>query len=356
MNLLFLNSARGWGGNEQWTFLAAHSLSRDHGVYFAYRKETVGDRFRVPKFRFPFRHEFDLATLCGLVKVIRQHRVDVLVPTKRKDYVLAGIAARFCGIKNVLRLGIVRELKKNLINRLIYGRLCDGMIVNAKSIKRTLLESDFMKSEKIRVIYNGVDWREIEKKAEEFVAWVKPSPFTVVSLGELSERKGHDLLLNSFACFLRQSSGFQKCGIVLIGEGTQRDRLEKISQDLHVEKHVHFLGFQDNPFPYIKKCDVFVSASKNEGISNAVLEAMVLGLPVISTNAGGMEECFVNGENGHLVGDGDVRQLAEVLLTLYRDPQKRKQLGSAGRKRVIQTFSTERMAEEILNFCTELFR
>jgi hypothetical protein len=186
MNILFLNSSRRWGGNEKWTRMAAHALAADHNVFLAYRKEAIGERFTVPKFRLPFLNEADLYTLAKLMGIALKYKIDILVPTKPKEYVLAGMVAKLLRKKNVLRLGIVKDLDGSLLNRLIYGKLAHGIIVNAEPIKTAMVKSPYLQNDKVRVIYNGLDTAEMDELSGQARGIRKPFPFTVTVVGELS--------------------------------------------------------------------------------------------------------------------------------------------------------------------------
>ncbi|NTV07202.1 MAG: glycosyltransferase [Chlorobium limicola] len=351
MNFLFLNSARkGWGGNEKWTLLAAEALAEKNGVFLAYRDPLLGERFPVKKFRLPFIAEIDPLTLLGLVRIIRRERIDVLIPTKRKDYVLAGIAGRMCGAANILRLGIDRPLKGSLLQKLVYHTFADGIIVNAEKIKRTLQETPWIRPDNIRVIYNGLDCRKLEKSSHE--KYPAPFPFTVVSAGTLIARKGFDFLIRSFARFLELSPEAQ-AGLVIAGDGPERKELEALAARLHISEKVLFKGFLQNPYPLMKTSDVFVSASKSEGLSNALLEGMFLECVPVSTFSGGADEIIEDGENGFLVDYGDQEKLAAILGELYRNPASRRSIASAARRTASQKFSISGMKQEILDFCTE---
>ncbi|NTV61878.1 MAG: glycosyltransferase [Chlorobiaceae bacterium] len=351
MNFLFLNSARkGWGGNEKWTLLAAKALDERNGVSLAYRDSRLGERFPVKKFRLPFIAELDPLTLFGLVRIIRRERIDVLIPTKRKDYVLAGLAGRMSGAVNILRLGIDRPLPDSLLHRLIYHWLADGIIVNAEQIKQTLCRTPWIQPDNIRVIYNGLDCRELEKSTQE--NYPKPFTFTVVSAGALIARKGFDFLIRSFARFLELSPDAQ-AGLVIAGDGPERKELEALAARLHISEKVLFKGFLQNPYPLMKTSDVFVSASKSEGLSNALLEGMFLECVPVSTFSGGADEIIEDGENGFLVTCGDQEKLAAILEELYRNPASRRSIASAAQKTASQKFSISGMKQEILDFCTE---
>jgi len=111
MNILFLNSAkRGWGGNENGPGWPPSRCHKKQGL-FAYRDHLIGERFPVQKFRLPFLAEIDPITIAKLMAIIRKEKIDILVPTKRKDYVLAGIAAKLGDASSIMRLGIDRPIK-----------------------------------------------------------------------------------------------------------------------------------------------------------------------------------------------------------------------------------------------------
>ncbi len=352
MNILFLNSARGWGGNEKWTYLAAGTLSRDNRVYLAYRKEVVGSRFAIEKIKLPFLNEFDLFTILRLVSFVRKNKIELLIPTKRKDYVIAGWVAKRCGIKNILRLGIVRQMPA-WYNYLVYHKLADGIIVNARPIKETLLRSGFLSEQKIRVIYNGLDVDSLDAARNAPQKVSKPFPFLIISIGNITIRKGFENLIHGFADFL-SLSGAKDAGLMIIGEGEDLPLLKEKVAALGLESRVVFTGFLENPYPYLAMGDVFVLTSENEGISNALLEAMYLKNAVITSRAGGTEDIIKNSENGFLVETNDRKELANYLHSLYRDEELRLRLAEKGYQTVIREFSMTRMNKEILAFCREI--
>ena len=353
MNVLFMNSARAWGGNEKWVRLAATALNRKNNVFLAYRKDIVGSRFTVPKIHLPFRHEADIETIVKLIVFAKKHGIDVLIPSKQKDYALAGFVSRACGCLNVLRLGIVRNLKKKPLQSFIFNKLADGIIVNAEPIKKNLLESGFREPERIRVIYNGVDHEEIIELAEKQTIQL-PFDFIVTTMGELSPRKGLDTLIRGFARFITHSS-VQNAGVIIMGEGDLQQELQRLARTLHIEKHVIFTGFLDNPYPFLFASNVFAMTSRNEGISNALLEAALLNNAIISTMAGGgITSVISEGKNGFLLEYGDEERLAALLLKLYTNPELTKKTATEAYRTVTEMFSLPQMTEEIISFCNDL--
>jgi len=354
MKYRFLNSARRWGGNERWTALAAQGLAVRNEVFFAYRKMEIGSRFDVPKYRLPFWNEMDMLSISRLIFLIKKHHIDILIPTKRKDYVLAGFAAKAMGKKNVLRLGIERSIKNTWTNRLVYNSLCDGIIVNAEVIKNRLVQSGFIPPEKIRIIYNGIDFPALQEKAKLKNGFIKPYDFTIAAMGELSRRKRMDLLLRAFSVLKKKDKSSISWGALIVGSGREKEKLSKLALDLEISDQVIFTGFLDNPYPLIDKCDVFVHTSKTEGIPNSMLEAMALKKPIITTGFGAAQEVVRNGSNGYLLKQGNAEELADRLIKLINDQNTRRSIAKEGYHSVKRMFSMERMVGEIEDFCSQI--
>jgi len=344
MNILFTCSARKWGGNEAWVLHAADVMAKKHHCLLAYRKDEIGERFNIKKFQLPFHHEADLYTLARLISIIKEHHIDIVVPTKRKDYFLAGIACKLTKAKNILILGIVRDLKNKGINELVYHRLADGIMVNAHMIKDVLLQSSYMKSKNIAVIPNGlfIDVNKIEAIEKKF-------DFTITSLGELSERKGFDFLITGFALFVSQNS-IDNAGLIIIGTGGQLDALKELTRSLNIERLVTFTGFIKNPYPYLATSDIFALTSRNEGIPYATLEAALLDNAIITTRAGGVEEVLTHNQHCLFVEYGEEQSLADHLMHLYRDVPFRKKIACEAKSVAVEQFSLEKMEKEMIEF------
>jgi len=344
MNILFTCSARKWGGNEAWVLNAAKVLEKKHKVILAYRKPEIGDRFSIEKHQLPFRHEGDFQTLGNLVTLIRKNQIDIVVPTKRKDYVLAGLACKLTDAKNILILGIVRDLNNTLINNIVYNHLADGIMVNAHMIKDVLLHSPFMHSEKIAVVPNSIDIDTTVLKPAK-----KPYPFLITALGELSERKGFDFLIRGFALFIKQQN-ITDTGLTIIGSGGQQENLASLAEAKGIGNMVTLTGFQKNPYPYLLSSDVFTLTSKNEGLPYATLEAALLNNAIITTKAGGVEELLKNREHCLYVEYGNEQQLADAINELYTNSSLRHQLAANARTVTKEKFSLERMEQEMIGF------
>jgi glycosyltransferase involved in cell wall biosynthesis len=354
MNFLFLNSAsRGWGGNEQSITLTARILSARHEIVFAYREEEIGSHLNFKKYQLPFLFEGDLYTIARLVGIVRKHRIDVIIPSKRKDYAIAGIVSRLCGTLNILWLGARRELQNSMVNRLVYGTLADGIIVNARQIKETLAKSGVVDERKIKVLYRGIDSTVLDRYLRH-PGKEAGVPMMITAMGRLDKNKSHDLLLRGFARFLSLQPGIE-ARLEILGEGNERPNLERLIGELRLEGRAVLRGFCSDPYPDLGYSDVFAMTSESEGLSIALLEAMYLGNAPVSTYAGGgVIEIIDDGKNGLLFEYGDEKALASHLLKLYLEPEYRRKIADAARKSVAERYSAERVEREIVEFCKEV--
>jgi colanic acid/amylovoran biosynthesis glycosyltransferase len=126
----------------------------------------------------------------------------------------------------------------------------------------------------------------------------------------------------------------------VIGEGTERSRVIFTAADLGLQDHVHLSGHlsPEQVRERLQQADVFLLSSLSEGISNAVLEAMACGLPVVTTDCGGMREAVTDGVEGFITPVRAPEIMAEKLTILAKDPEARIRMGNAGRERVIRNF------------------
>lgn len=159
-------------------------------------------------------------------------------------------------------------------------------------------------------------------------------PLTILAVGRLHRQKAYDILLPAFA---RATAGREEWQLKIVGEGMLRDSLGKLAADLGIEQRIVWLGNADNVFSFYRNADLFVLASRHEGMPNALLEAMACGLPAIVSNASpGPLELVENGINGLVVPVEDVSALANAIQRLMDDSELRQRLGNNAMNRVAE--------------------
>lgn len=169
-----------------------------------------------------------------------------------------------------------------------------------------------------------------------------PSGLTAaVTVGRLVARKGIDRLLRVLA---RPECGV--LGLVVVGEGPEREALQELARELGIDSRVEFAGFvsEERKWEILASADLYASATLHEGFGLVYLEAMRAGLPVVTYDHGGHTDFLVDGETGYLVSDGDDDGLAHSLLWLSRHPHQARRIGRRNRE-LSRNFSIERCIE-----------
>lgn len=163
----------------------------------------------------------------------------------------------------------------------------------------------------------------------------------VVSVGRLTEQKNHAMLLHAFAEFCKLHEGYR---LQIFGDGELRTELAELASNLHISEKVDFCGFVSDISSQINDASMFVLSSNFEGISNAMTEAMALGLPVICTDCpvGGAAMIINDGINGLLVPVGDSHALSAAMSTVADSEQLAQQL-SINAREVVKRYSAERL-------------
>lgn len=199
----------------------------------------------------------------------------------------------------------------------------DAVVLVSDDAKNSFLNKYKIDSERVKVLYNLIDDKKILALSQEKV---EPNDcFTFVNIGRLSPPKRQDRLVE-IAKRLRDKNLVFK--IQIIGDGTEREKLEKSIKNNQLEDKVKLLGLKSNPYPYIKQADCFVLTSDFEGFGIAAKEALVLGTPVISTAVTGIKEVLKGGDYGILC-DVDTEALYNAMYSvlaskeILRDARKK---------------------------------
>jgi glycosyltransferase involved in cell wall biosynthesis len=205
---------------------------------------------------------------------------------------------------------------------------------------------------KLKVVHCGIPLRSFAASAAARVERTGGAPCEILSVGQLQPRKGFDTLLAACAELRRRGFAF-KCRIV--GDGPQRDHLQTAVQTQGLETEVLLLGAvkQEHLLAYYRSADLFVltcavaADGDRDGIPVALMEAMAMEVPVVSTTVSGIPELIHSMEEGVLVAAGDAAAVADSIVFLTRHPIEARQMAARGRQKVQEQFDIEATVEQL---------
>jgi len=228
----------------------------------------------------------------------------------------------------------------------------DAFVVLSKKIEEELINCNFLKS-KIYLIPNGVDIKrftifEGKKMLKEKYGFGNKK--IVVFVGRLSEEKGIEFLIQAF-----KNLNIQEKYLLVLGEGPLKEKLISYAENLDISGKINFWGFCEDVSDYLKMSDLFVLSSISEGLSNALLEAMVTGLPVVATRVSGNMDVIEDGVNGFLVEPGSPEALASAMKKILDDENLGRKMGEANRKKIVENYSIDKVVERYIELYEEFF-
>jgi glycosyltransferase involved in cell wall biosynthesis len=228
------------------------------------------------------------------------------------------------------------------------SRITDAVICNSKANVRFLQQNHRLHSEVI-AIQNGIGLLEpngLDRDQLRSEFGVGPNDLAVGTIGNLTPPKNHHFLLKVARTLLHQPSLKDRLHFIIVGGGSLEAELRELALSLGIESRVIFAGQRENAADYLRAFDVFIMTSHYEGLSNAIMEAMLCALACVVTDVGGNNELVTEGETGYVVPAGDRDTFAARIGALLGDPLLRRTLGQRGAKRILNEFSLERMVGE----------
>ncbi|QZA32873.1 glycosyltransferase [Hydrogenibacillus sp. N12] len=267
-----------------------------------------------------------LLALPGLVRYLRRERPRAMLSALSHANVVA-IWARLMArtgtrlvvsehstlSQSTMNAAVRREKAIPFLIRRFYP-LADTVVAVSQGAAEDLILQTGLPAEKVRVIYNPVVTPDLFAKADEPLdhPWFRSGESPVIlGIGRLTTPKDFPTLIRAFALVRKK----RQARLMILGEGEERPKLEALVRELGVEEDVALPGFVENPYSYMKRAGVFVLSSRWEGFGNVLVEALVLGTPVVSTDCPhGPREILEDGKWGQLVPVGDVEALAQAIV------------------------------------------
>ena len=307
----------------------------------------------VPIINLPVKREYVPNALkqgWRLARLIRRGRFAIVQTMHQKADSYGALIARMSGCSHLVcskrDIGELRKPWHFFINRRL-RRLFDAYIVVAGAVRKAVMTNERVAAERIVTIYNGVDTLRFrvpsaaEKAAARARVGLAEGDWVVGMVAGFRPEKNHQMF---FAGLLQALPRIPSLKVLLVGGGPLLEHFREHVAGTALAARTIFTGAVHDVVPYLWAMDIgCLTPSGNEGFSNAVLEQMAVGLPVVDTDIGGNAEAIVEGRTGHVIASSDTAALARVLVDLHSDADARATMGTAARKRIEERFSLEQM-------------
>ena len=349
--IVHTESSLGWGGQEIRILAESQGLiRRGHAVRLlapaGARIVAEAARFGVPVEILPIERK-RLRGLRALSRWFRANRCDVVNTHSSTDSWLASLALMTLGrpAPVVRTRHISAPVPKNPASRWLYTRAASRVVTTGDAIRRQLVEDNGFPAERIESVPTGSDAGRFapgDRGAARALLGLPPEKFLVGIVATLRSWKGHRYLVDAMARLPERTE------LVIVGDGPQRAALEAQIRELGLGARVRMAGNRDDVLPWLQALDVFALPSyANEGVPQALVQAMLAGLACVTTTAGSIPELALHERTALVVAAQDPAALAAAITRLAQDPALRAQLGGLAREHSAGRYTLERMLDRM---------
>jgi glycosyltransferase involved in cell wall biosynthesis len=343
------------------TTLVAGSLARGEDSMEFVAEELGVKVERLPGLRRDISPIRDVVAVLRLAKLIRRERPTILHTHTAKAGAVGRMAALVAGDArppivvhtfhgHVLRgyFGPLRTLGFRLLERWL-ARGTTALVAVSPEVRDDLVRLGVAPREKFTVVRLGIELDERlggqdGRDETRRVLGIAPERFTVGWIGRMTGVKRTGDVLLAFKQL--RERGVDAC-LCMVGDGPEREQVERRAHDLGIMRDTLFLGYQVDVAPFYAAFDAMILPSGNEGTPVSAIESLAAGRPVVATRVGGVPDVVRDGEDGFLVELGDVGELAGALARLAEDPELRGRMGEAGRTRVLPRYAVKRLVDDV---------
>ena len=345
MKIVHTESSLGWGGQELRILSESQGLARrGHELTLLCPLEAriyaEAPSWGLRTVALPIATK-RLDGLFALRGWLRANRCDVLSTHSSTDSWLGALATLGTRLPIVRTRHISAPVPRNALSRWLYGR-ATRIVTAGEALKRDLIERTGVPAARLESVPTGADpavYRPGDKHATRARLGLPTDAMLIGIVATLRSWKGHRYLLEALP---------QGATLVIVGDGPQRAALEAQVKDAGMQSRVRFAGNQRDVVPWLQALDIFALPSyANEGVPQALLQAMLVGLPCVTCDVGSIRELAMDGTTALVVPPTDVPALRAALGRLMSDPGLRETLGAAARRHCADSMSYKRMLDRM---------
>lgn len=341
IRILHIDSELKWGGGQQQAlYLFEGMLNKGYYTTFVCRPRSELKRYfekhKLSFWELKMSSEIDFLSSYKIASYCKKNNINILYLHSAGAHAIGLMAKVFYPkLKIIVVRRVGYDIRKNFLSQLKYkSSLVNTFVCISDDIKKVLLNNGINRK-KLKVIHDGIDlnkFTDIKPNSNLRNELKIPEGDVIVgTIAALEEAKDYPNLLNS-AKIVAEKVG--NVSFIAVGDGRDRNKIKELHDKLNLGNKFIFTGFQNDVGKYLLLFDIFVLASKKEGLGTSILDAQSLGLPVIATKTGGIPEVVKHNINGLLVNPQTPEELASAIIDLVDDKAKREMLGRNGKESV----------------------
>lgn len=357
MRILHTESSLGWGGQEIRVLTEARGVARrGHEVAIAAPREArifaEAPGYGVEVIELPIARK-TIPAAAAVKRALETRHFDIVNTHSSTDSWLVTLACVWSRhMPAIVRTRhISSPVPRNFASRWLYGR-AQRIVTTGEKLRRQVIDETHAEPARVVSIPTGIDlarFRPGDRQAARAALGLPAEAPIVGIVATLRSWKGHAHLLEAIARLERPS-----LRLLIVGDGPQRAALERRTGELGLATQVVFPGNQRDVAPWMHAFDVFCLPSyANEGVPQALAQAMACGLPIVTTPVGSIEELVHNGRTGIIVPPADPEMLARALASLLDDPARRASLGNAAAAEARQRLGEDAMVDAMIRVFRE---
>ncbi len=371
--MFFIDYLHGFGGTERFLFNLVTRLNSD--LFNCIVCPFSFNQYALKLFRdagihvepTPLTRIYGVSAFKQVPKLrdlIRKYKIDIVQTFNIDSDIYGTIIAKLSGVPLIISsrrdLGTYRK-KRHLMFSKVTHKYVSHFLAVCDAVALNLSEREKIAFKQITTIYNGFDFADLAKVDLKRVAKVRnifnidSNSFVIGNVSHFRPEKGYHIFFEAIRKVRQSIPGLR---VIAVGAGEPlfsqfKNEIEKEGLD----DCIFLTGYAPNVLDYLSVMDICcLTPVSNEGFSNALLEQMAMGIPVIATDVGGNREAVVHGESGFIIPPNDANALADAILNLYRNKKLRKSFGENAKRRVESKFVVDKMVEQMEKFYQGMYQ
>jgi len=362
-SILHIEWSDGWGGQEIRILAESKEfIKRGYTVIIAAQPGSQllkrANKSNVPTIPLKMNKALNLSAVIKLVYYIKRKSINIVHTHSSVDSRTGGIAGKIAGIKVVRSRHISVPVSKSFFTWFQYAKIADKLITSGEFIREKLINENNIPPNQIVSAPAGVDETlfrfnvESEDIREKFK--LKDTYYIIGMVSVIRSWKGHEYVIKAMPNLIKKIPNIH---LLIVGDGPVKDQVLELIKKLSLEKYITLTGHQPNPVPFYKVMDIVILPSyAGEATSQTLPQAMLMKIPIVSTNIGGLPEVVINKKTGLVVRPKNSNDIYNNIFEIFSNKKLRDSIVKKAEQHALENFTFKKMVDTTENVYSELLK